>query len=154
MIVYNKKLLNEKNLKETSVISDNEGIPEYPVDKNSGVGVQSIEKKQIASGYPVPEYNTSVCEDINKKTEKLQEVHYTVNASTGLKSASSGQQKQSFNSLVQSGNPVLKHSIEDLLKNGKEGDKFLTKKHISLAASLITLCGHFSLTTSLEYKIL
>ena len=127
MIVFNKKLLKKDNLKETYIKQDNAGISDYPEDKKSLVGVQSIENKEIALGYPVPNYVSSVCDENNKKTEKTQEVHYAVNASTGLKSASSGQQKQSFNSLVV-GNPVQKPTLESLIKNGKEGDFFLCKK--------------------------
>ena len=47
MIVFNKKLLNKNNLKETLVKSDNAGISDYPEDKKSLVGVQSIENKEI-----------------------------------------------------------------------------------------------------------
>ena len=107
MIVFNNKLLNEKNLKESCVKSDIARIADYSVDKKSDVGVQSIDNKKIASGYPVPEYPSSVCDEVNKKTENLQPVNCTVNSGTSLKSASSGHQKHSFNSLVQSGNPVL-----------------------------------------------
>lgn len=129
MIGFNDKLLNNKDLKESCIKQDKAGLTDYPVDKKSVVGVQSFDKKEIASGYPVPEYNTSVCDDINKKTEKMQDVHCAVNASTGLKSASSGQQKQSFNSLVYC-NPVQKQSLQDLIKTGNPGDHFLCKKRI------------------------
>ena len=130
MIVFNNKLLNEKNLKESCVKSENARIADYSMDKKSDVGVQSIDNKKIASGYPIPEYPSSVCDEVNKKIENLQPVNCAVNSGTSLKSASSGHQKHSFNSLVQSGNPVLKHSIEDLIKNGKEGDQFLNKKRL------------------------
>ena len=119
----NNKPLNKK---ESCIHKDNVGIPDYPVDKKSGVGVHSIENKENASGLPAPEYPVPVCGSVDKKAEKLQEVHCAVNVSSSLKSASSAQQKHSSVSLV-AGDPEQKPVA---FLNKKKNRQILKKRRL------------------------
>ena len=92
---------------ETFHTQENAGIPDYLVDKKSGVAVHCIENKENASGFPAPEYVPPVCGENNKKAEILQETVVPVKktVSPGLKSTSSGKSKHS---LLVAGEPEQK----------------------------------------------